>query len=67
MFLHVSLNPPPQVGFELQMIYPLVWWEASNLHSEIPRCDLHLIQLLAYDVLVPLLKRDQKEHYENYY
>ncbi len=65
MFLYMSLNPSPHLGFKLEMVYTSIWWEVSNLYSEIPSCKLHLIHFLADDILVPLLKRDQKEH--NYY
>ncbi len=66
VILHVTFNPSPQLSFKLKMTYSNVRWQVSYFYSEISCCDMHLIQLLAYDILIPLLKRDQNEGYENY-
>lgn len=66
MILHVSLNPSPHVGLELEMVHTSVGWKVSNFHSEISSCDLQFIQLLTDNILVPFLEGYQKENHQNY-
>lgn len=58
VLFHRFLDPVPHLCLELINIH-VIGRQVSDFHSEITCCDLFLVKVLAYYVLVPFMKCKQ--------